>query len=115
MSAGRDGGRITPRQSAVLDLVARGYANKQIAGELAISEGAVKKHVSHLLSEFRAPNRTALVLVAVGQGLTPSGVDLIDSIGRSGPHGPPIALEDRGDDDRDRDEERRRGLARDGA
>src|SRR5437016_13813706 len=37
----REGQRITRRQHAVLDLVARGYANKQIAGELAISEGAV--------------------------------------------------------------------------
>src|SRR5437870_3377014 len=60
----REGQRITRRQHAVLDLVARGYANKQIAGELAISEGAVKKHVSHLMLEFQAPNRTALVNVA---------------------------------------------------
>lgn len=112
MSAEREDGRITPRQHAVLDLVARGYANKQIAGELAISEGAVKKHVSHLMSEFGAPNRTALVLIAVGHGLTPSRVDVVDAVGR-GAHFPPLAFEDRGDEDRGGEEERRRRLARD--
>src|SRR5438067_317303 len=47
----REGQRITRRQHAVLDLVARGYANKQIAGELAISEGAVYERGSHAFAE----------------------------------------------------------------
>lgn len=75
LTAAREGQRITRRQHAVLDLVARGYANKQIAGELAISEGAVKKHVSHLMLEFQAPNRTALVYVALGRGLAPAPME----------------------------------------
>ena len=87
----REGQRITKRQHAVLDLVARGYANKQIAGELAISEGAVKKHVSHLMLEFQAPNRTALVYVAVGRGLAPARIDLVDSGGRAEADSSPLS------------------------
>ena len=101
----RGGQRITRRQHAVLELVARGYANKQIAGELAISEGAVKKHVSHLMLEFQAPNRTALVFVALGHPLAPARVDLINSDRGKSPRGTSLALEERGDEKRDGDKE----------
>ena len=111
----RGGQRITRRQHAVLELVARGYANKQIAGELAISEGAVKKHVSHLMLEFQAPNRTALVFVALGHGSAPARVDLGDSNGGSGSRGTSLALERRGDEKHDGDKEERGDIARDDA
>jgi DNA-binding CsgD family transcriptional regulator len=111
----REGQRITRRQHAVLDLVAQGYANKQIAGQLAISEGAVKKHVSHLMLEFRAPNRTALVYVALGRGLAPARIDLVDLNGGREPHGPSLSLEDGGDEDRDGEKEKRGDVARDHA
>jgi len=48
---------LTKRQGDVVALVARGLANKQIAGELGISERAVKGHVSDLLRKFDTPNR----------------------------------------------------------
>ena len=115
LTESREGQRITRRQHAVLDLVARGYANKQIAGELAISEGAVKKHVSHLMLEFQAPNRTALVYVAVGRGLAPARIDLVDSNGRGEAHGSPLSFKNGGDPKHDGDKEDRGEIARDEA
>lgn len=54
------GRRLTDRQTAVLELVATGLENKEIAHRLGISEQAVKEHVSTLLRVLYAPNRAAL-------------------------------------------------------
>ena len=54
------GRRLTDRQAAILDLVASGLENKEIAYQLGISEQAVKEHVSNLLRVLAAPNRAAL-------------------------------------------------------
>ena len=51
---------MTDRQSAILELVASGLENKEIAHRLGISEQAVKEHVSNLLRALAAPNRAAL-------------------------------------------------------
>lgn len=64
--------RLTRRQSQVVELVARGLANKQIAAELGISERVVKGHVSDLLRKVDVPNRAGLiaaVMAARGLGL----------------------------------------------
>lgn len=52
--------RPTERQQDVLELLTRGYCNKEIAAVLEITEPTVKFHVSRLLHEFGASNRTAL-------------------------------------------------------
>ncbi|TMB94800.1 MAG: PAS domain-containing protein [Chloroflexi bacterium] len=58
------GRRLTDRQTAVLELVANGLGNKEIAHELGISEQAIKEHVSALLRRLEANNRAALAEVA---------------------------------------------------
>jgi PAS domain-containing protein len=59
--APRPGGRrLTDRQTAILELVAAGRENKEIAFELGISEQAVKEHVSRLLQLLAVSNRAAL-------------------------------------------------------
>ena len=63
---------FTKRQGEVIARVARGLANKQIAGELGISERVVKGHVSDLLRKLEVPNRAGLiaaVMAARGLGL----------------------------------------------
>jgi DNA-binding CsgD family transcriptional regulator len=61
---------LTPRQREVVQRVARGLANKQIASELAISERAVKGHISDLLQKFGVANRAGLIAsVMTAQGL----------------------------------------------
>lgn len=54
------GRRLTDRQTAILELVASGLKNREIAHELGISEQAVKEQVSTLLRLLSAPNRAAL-------------------------------------------------------
>jgi PAS domain S-box-containing protein len=51
---------LTAREAEILGLVIRGWANKDIAGELGLAEQSVKEHVSALLQKFAVQNRTAL-------------------------------------------------------
>ena len=55
---------LTPRQIAVLDLLAEGKANKIIAYELNISEITVKAHVSAILRKLGVSNRLQAVIAA---------------------------------------------------
>lgn len=52
---------LTPRQSAVLLLVAEGASNRGVAERLACSEKTVELHVSALLAKTRSTNRSRLV------------------------------------------------------
>lgn len=54
---------LTPQQYRVLELVARGRLNKQIAAELSIEETTVKAHVSAALAKLGVRNRTQASLV----------------------------------------------------
>jgi DNA-binding CsgD family transcriptional regulator len=54
--------KITPRESEILELVARGLSNKEIGAELAISEGTVKNHLHRIMQKLNAGNRTELVV-----------------------------------------------------
>lgn len=60
---------LTPREREILELLARGYANKTIARELLISERTVKFHVTSLMRKLDAGNRTEVVTLAAQQGL----------------------------------------------
>jgi DNA-binding NarL/FixJ family response regulator len=50
---------ISPRQRQVLNLLVKGYSNKQIASELTLGEGTVKVHVAALLRHLGVSNRAA--------------------------------------------------------
>lgn len=60
---------LTERELEVLRLLAKGRQNKEIAGELAISERTVKFHVSAILAKLGAGNRTEAVSKAAQLGL----------------------------------------------
>ncbi len=55
---------LTPRQKGVLDLLARGLSNKEIARELNVSVDTVKDHVAAVLKALGASSRTQAVLIA---------------------------------------------------
>lgn len=55
---------LTPREMAVLKLLARGLTNKQIADQLAVNERTVKYHVGSILAKLEVPNRTSAVTAA---------------------------------------------------
>jgi len=59
---------LTAREQEVLDLIARGYANKRIALELGIAEKTVKTHVGHVLAKLGVADRTQAALYATRAG-----------------------------------------------
>lgn len=61
---------LTPREQSVLDLVAQGLMNKEIAKTLETSVRNVEKYVSRLFSKTGTNSRTELVRFALKQGLT---------------------------------------------
>ncbi|MBA7597263.1 HTH-type transcriptional regulator MalT [subsurface metagenome] len=62
-------GLLTAREAEILNYIAQGYLNKQIAAELDISESTVKNHVTSILAKLQANDRTEAVVVAIRQGL----------------------------------------------
>ncbi len=60
---------LTRREHEVLELMAAGLANREIANRLVISERTVKFHVSAILAKLDAANRTEAVTIAAQRGL----------------------------------------------
>ena len=60
---------LTNRQSQVLDLIAQGKSNKQIAYDMGVSEATVKLHINALLRSLKVNNRTQAVITAQKMGL----------------------------------------------
>jgi DNA-binding NarL/FixJ family response regulator len=50
---------LTPREAEVLELLAQGMSNDEIAGRLVLSTGTVKSHVKHVLGKLGVSNRSA--------------------------------------------------------
>jgi two-component system, NarL family, response regulator LiaR len=60
---------LTERETEVLELVARGMSNREIAQRLMIGEQTVKTHVSHILDKLGVSSRTQAALYAIRTGL----------------------------------------------
>lgn len=68
-NAGMAVGPVTNRQKDVLQLLAKGLSNKEIAYRLSLTEGTVKLHVAAILRSLGATNRTQAVLNAQHAGI----------------------------------------------
>ena len=66
---GSDGDLLTPREKEVLQLLAQGLPNKQIAQRIGISENTVKYHISSIYSKLGASNRTEAVRSGAHKGI----------------------------------------------
>jgi two-component system, NarL family, response regulator LiaR len=62
---------ITPRELEILELIAAGMSNREIAEKLFVSENTVKTHSSRLFSKLDARRRTQVVQRAKEAGLIP--------------------------------------------
>lgn len=68
--------RLTSRESEVLQLVAEGSANKQVAAELHISVKTVEKHRQHLMDKLGIHETAGLTRYAIAAGIIESSVQL---------------------------------------
>jgi FixJ family two-component response regulator len=62
---------LTPREREVMALVASGLLNKQVGGELGISEITVKAHRGQVMQKMKADSFADLVKKAARLGLAP--------------------------------------------
>ena len=64
--------QLTPREAEVLQLIAEGFANKQIAAELGISIKTVEKHRDHLMQKLDIHETAGLTRYAIQAGIIES-------------------------------------------
>jgi two-component system NarL family response regulator len=69
VTARRQRNPLSPREVEVLQMIAQGLANKEIADRLNLSEATVKTHVRNLLIKLEVPDRSGAVFVGMEQGL----------------------------------------------
>ena len=60
---------LTPREREVLEMLAEGFSNKEIASRMKISEHTVKFHVASIFGKLGASSRTEAVTLGIRQGL----------------------------------------------
>lgn len=61
---------VTPREVDVLELMASGMRNKEIASALDIAENTVEVHLKRIFKKFSVRDRTAAVIIALRRGIT---------------------------------------------
>ncbi len=59
---------LSPREVEILEYIARGNSNKQIARALRISDQTVKNHITSILRKLAVNDRTQAVVLALRQG-----------------------------------------------
>ena len=60
---------LTPREAEVLDLIARGLENEEIADRLFISHKTVRNHITRIYSKLQVTSRSKAIVLAREAGL----------------------------------------------
>ena len=61
--------KITPRERELLEALAEGLSDKEIAERLYVGVGTVRTHMTHLLSKFGVDSRLQALIFAIRYGL----------------------------------------------
>ncbi|MDI9892380.1 response regulator [Microbacterium sp. IEGM 1404] len=61
--------RLTPREAAVVELLARGLSNAEIARQQSVTEATVKSHLSNVMAKWNVRDRIQVLIRAVQAGL----------------------------------------------
>ncbi|MGH9050644.1 MAG: response regulator [Acidimicrobiia bacterium] len=61
--------KLTPREREVLELIARGLSNREIASELTVEESTIRSHVKRILMKLHRRDRVQLVIYAYETGV----------------------------------------------
>jgi DNA-binding NarL/FixJ family response regulator len=69
--AGAESSLLTPRESAILDLISRGGTYARVAQTLGLSIGTVQTHIKHIYAKLCVHSRTEAVIEAQRRGLIP--------------------------------------------
>ncbi len=72
---------LSTRELAVLDCVAQGLSNREIADELFVSEQTVKNHMTSVLRKLNATDRVGAILHAVRQGWMEVAPPIVGHVG----------------------------------
>jgi DNA-binding NarL/FixJ family response regulator len=73
-ASGKGGNRLSSREMEVLQLIAEGKPNKQVAAELGVSFKTVDKHRQHLMSKLDIHDVAGLTRYAIAEGIIESSV-----------------------------------------
>jgi DNA-binding NarL/FixJ family response regulator len=68
-SSGASESNLSPREKELLQLLATGASNKQIAETLTISENTVKTHMQNIMEKLQLQNRSQATAYAIKKGL----------------------------------------------
>jgi DNA-binding NarL/FixJ family response regulator len=69
---------LSSREIEVLELLARGMSNKEIAHKLSLADGTIKSHIKNILTKLDANDRTHAAFIAIQRGIL--RVDSSDSL-----------------------------------
>src|SRR5258706_108895 len=78
--ASKKSGRLTSREAEVLQLIAEGRANKQIASELGISIKTVEKHRQQVMNKLGIHDVAGLTRHAIAKGIIESSTGLRNAL-----------------------------------
>lgn len=64
---------LTPRESQIVERIAQGKTNKEIANDLEITVGTVKTYLSHVFDKLKLDSRLKVALYVLGQQRAQAG------------------------------------------
>lgn len=72
--------KLSSRESRIIELVAEGYRNREIASKLFVSEQTIKSHLARIFKKMHVKNRSQLVSMIIRNGLLPQSHNRHDVI-----------------------------------